>query len=65
MFYMLSLLDDEANVLKINMSNSLSADAGLTKKLDLLKESPITISIALRQSGFNLRGTVVEVDTKG
>jgi len=65
MFYMLSFLDEEANVLKINMSNTLSADSGLTKKLDNLKETPVTIDLALRQSGFNLRGTVVAIDTKG
>jgi len=65
MFYVANVIDEDANVLKINLSNALSNDSGLAQKLEELKDKIVTISLALRQSGFNLKGTIVKLDTRG
>jgi len=62
LFYSASFLDSESNVLKMNLSNELSQDIALTKKLDTAKEVPVSIDVVIYQSGFNLRGTVVNME---
>jgi hypothetical protein len=62
LFYSLTLMDGEANVIKLNLSNELSEDKNLTAKLSTLKLAPCTIDITLYQSGFTLKGTVVKIE---
>jgi len=65
MFYVAHLLDEDANVLRLNLSNDLSNDSGLTSKLEDLREKIVTVSISLRQSGFGFKANVVKLDTRG
>jgi len=61
LFYSASFLDDGANVIKMNFSNSLSEDKKITDKVDNVKEVPVAIDFQIYQSGFQLRGTVVDI----
>jgi len=61
MFYAGTFLDEQSNVIKMNLSNALSGETGLTKKLDVAKEVPVSVDVAIYQSGFNLRGTIVKL----
>jgi len=62
LFYTVSLLDSESNVLKMNLSNELSKNLALTTKLEVAKQVPCTIDISVYQSGFNLKGTIVKIE---
>jgi len=62
LFYSASFLDDESNVLKMNLSNEMSKNLKVTKILDTAKEIPVIIDVVIYQSGFNLRGTVVNLE---
>ena len=61
LFYSASFLDDGANVIKMNFSNQLSENKKITDKIDGIKEIPVTIDFQIYQSGFSLRGTVVDI----
>jgi hypothetical protein len=61
LFYTANFLDESSNVVRLNLSNQLSVDPILTKKLDNAKEVPCIIDIQIYQSGFNLKGSVVKM----
>jgi len=62
LFYAISFLDSESNVLKMNLGNELSKNKTLTTKLDISKQIPCTVDIMIHPTGFNLKGTIVKVD---
>jgi hypothetical protein len=62
MFYSVSFLDSESNVLKMNLGDKLNKDTVLTGRLENAHQVPVVIDLALYQTGFNLKGTVVKID---
>jgi len=62
LFYAGTFLDEESNVLKVNFSNAISADTKITKILDEVQQTPVSIDLSVYQSGFNLRGTITAID---
>jgi len=62
LFYAGTFLDEESNVLKVNFSNAISADTKITKILDDIQQTPVSITLSIYQSGFNLRGTITGID---
>jgi len=62
LFYTGTFLDEESNVLKVNFSNAISADAKIQKVLNEAQQIPVSIDLSVYQSGFNLRGTIVAID---
>ena len=61
LFYTAVLLDDKANVLRMNLSNEFATHTADVNKLSKLQEAQVTIDLNINQTGFNLRGTIVNM----
>ena len=62
LFYDVSLMDDEQNTIKVNLSNELCVNKALISKMATAKLSPCSVDLVIYQSGFSLKGTVVRLE---
>lgn len=59
LFYSAVILDEDYKTIKLNLSNELGKDTTLITRLATNKDATVTMDLAIHQTGFNLRGTIV------
>ncbi len=62
LFYVVKVIDEDANVIQLKLNNKLEEDVELVKKLIVAKNVDINCDLGIYPSGFNLKGIVQKID---
>jgi hypothetical protein len=62
LFYEGKFMDDEGNISSLKLGKDILGNAKLLAQLMTLKNTPVTLDLALYPTGFNLKGTIVKIE---